>query len=285
MKWRALREELVIVALIATILALPNLLQPLSTCVIGDARLWRGGIVPPAMRSVRLDAQKMKLGLGAAAIDHWNNLGDALVVGGAVWLRVTDRNAPDFYGLARSRYFLSSSFSYVPIDSTPRALRRPERTARLFETWKDLARSFPAGIVVSGYVRFEELHLIAITAPAIDGKSVEADAAFYYTEPMESARGVWTYLVALVASDSAKPPTQTSDRARLNTPVKSKKLARAHALRLRRAPADFSTPPRSEDVVAVGEIVDDSLVTDGLLELFPVGRVRECHDAYVGGGG
>lgn len=273
------------VALIAAMLVLPSLLQPVSTCVVGDAHLLRSGVVPDALRVVQLDAQRMRLGMGSAAIGGWNNLGDALVVAGQVWLRPTNRDAANFYGLAHGRYFWSSSFTYVPINRKRRVIRRPAYPMTLAENWRRLSRDFPDGVIASGYVRFQELGLIAIAAPAIDGKSIGSNAAYYYTQPMETASDVWAFIIGLTLSNSHMRYKISLDRERLNSPAGPDKLARTHALRLKYSPSDFSMPPRSDNVLAVGEVVDSSVVVDGELELFPITRVAECRDGFSATGG
>ncbi len=74
--------------------------------------------------------------------------------------------------------------------------------APLAQLWESLARQYPEGVMFSGYVRLAPLRLIAIARPAIDGRAVLKNAAYYYTRPMESAPEAWVYVVGIGTAKS-----------------------------------------------------------------------------------
>lgn len=276
-----IRKEIAIVLVIALVTAVlfsPSLLQPVTTCVVGDARARWDGRVPAELRQVFFDAQEMELGLGAAALDGWSGLGDAVAVGGRVWSRPTDRVAADFYGLASGRYFQSNAFTYVPKGQARHASWRPARGTTLADNWTRLAHDFPDGVVAAGFVRFRELRMIAIAAPAADGRPILRAAAHYYTQPMETAYDTWAYVIGLTTPETGHRFWDQVARARLFVPAATSASMQAHALRIRGTPENIHTP-RPEHVLSVGEVVDSSMIVGGELALFPIARVAACGDA------
>lgn len=267
------------IALVTGAMFSPSLFKPVTTCVIGDARARWNGFVPTELRQATFDAQEMELGLGAAALDGWRGLGDALAVGGRVWLRPTDRDASDFYRLATGRFFQSSAFTYVPKGQLRRASWRPTPGATVADNSARLARDFPDGVVAAGFMQFRELHTIAIAAPAANGQPILRVPAQYYTQPMETAYDTWAYVITLTGPAVGRRFWDQRLRDRLFAPAAAGKSMQAHALRIRGGPGRLHTPPRRQQVVSVGEVVDSSIITDGELALFPIARVAACRDA------
>jgi hypothetical protein len=135
----------------------------------------------------------------------------------------------------------------------------------------------------SGYVRLAPLRLIAIARPAIDGRAVLKNAAYYYTRPMESAQEAWVYVVGIAA---AKSTTSRMGRAWLASLLAARPDAAAngaglaHALWLKSAPADMQAPPARENVNTVGQLVAaQTTLMEGEIKLYPVTRAGGCGNA------
>ena len=76
-----------------------NLLKPQTqpgVCVVGDIRARLAAQVPDALRTVWLDAERVGVGLGTAAVDGWEGLGDALVISGQAYVASTRHDTPAF---------------------------------------------------------------------------------------------------------------------------------------------------------------------------------------------
>jgi hypothetical protein len=265
----------VLVVVAATLVLFgPAWWQPVNTCLAGGAPLRAQAQLPEALRERYLDAAAMRAGLGSAAIGGWESLGDALAVGGRVWLRTTHKASPRYYRVVANRYFQSNYFVSVPVnrDSGERLLLRAGTSLRTLAD--ELARRFPAGVLAAGYARFATLDSIAIAEPAVGGEPIARHAARYYTRPMGSASDTWVYLVMLAGA----PPAAGTHAARL-LPA-GEKAARhaqlAHVLRLHGVPVDRQAPPASGRVVSLGQALDTSTLADGELALYPVARVGDC---------
>jgi len=111
--------------------------QPLpSACVVGDVRARLAARIPAALRTVQLDAGRIGIGLGTAAVGGWEGLGDALVVSGLAFVSSTRRDAGDFQTVASDRFFQTSHLVYVP----------PATRARDSLRVKPGTRSTPCGV-------------------------------------------------------------------------------------------------------------------------------------------
>ncbi|BAV32360.1 hypothetical protein SCL_0035 [Sulfuricaulis limicola] len=282
----SLKKELGIllgVGVAAAIIFGPLWWRPAVPCVAGDLTARAQARVPDSLKEIYLDAEAMRFGLGSAAIGGWEGLGDAVAVGGLAWVRTTRTDSPKYFATVSNRYFQSSGFAYVSPDREPMASFRLQQPATLAQLWESLARQYPEGVMFSGYVRVAPLRLIAIARPAIDGRAVLKNAAYYYTRPMESAPEAWTYVVGIAA---AKSTTSRLGRAWLTSLLAARPEAAAngaglaHALWLKSAPADIRSPPVRENVNAVGQlVVDQTTLMNGELKLYPVTRAGGCGDA------
>jgi hypothetical protein len=215
----------------------------------------------------------MRVGLGSAAVDGWDSLGEALVADGELYLRST-RRGRDYYRTLRARYFQSNAFVYVPRDVAPGATRRVAPGTRLGELLRELAGQHPGGVLVAGHVRAAELEMIAIARPAIAGRPILAHTAEYYTRPLVAARDTWVYVVA--AALRADHPAAAR---LLPPPAAGTRDGFALALRLTTAPPAPDAAPAAESVVAVGQLVASTVLAEGTLELYPITRLEDCMPA------
>lgn len=253
--------------------------RPVNPCVIGDMSARAQAQVPVAMKEIYFDAQRMQFGLGSAAVGGWEGLGDAVAVDGSVWIRNTNNRSPKYYATVSNRYFQSNGFVFVPpgIESEQRwRVASPTSLAQLREA---LAKKNPAGVIFAGYVRLVPLRLIAIAHPAIDGRPVSKNAPYYYTRPMQSAPEAWAYVVGVAAANASM---KRADHAWLSSMLiapPSRQDAGAglvHGLWLKSAPDDLHSPPRRDNVVAVGQLMAEAAMVEGELTLYPVTRAGGC---------
>lgn len=260
-----------------------NLLLGDSVCVVGDIQAKLSGAVPGRLQNRFYDAGRMHSGIGMAAIDSWNSLGDALAVGGRVYLRNTDRRSTQYYKLSSNRFFRSSHFVYLP-DVLRLRTRRVELPAGrdLAQVYEFLNARAPQGSLFSGYVYMARLRGIAIAAPPIHGRPLYQNTARYYTRPMESSEAVWVYMVGMTAPPSRRWRRHDRDLVNRLLPPESRHPGRtaglAHALRLRRPPADSTRPPLEENVETLVAMVGGSLVQEGWIEYTPWDSLRRCDD-------
>lgn len=237
--------------------------NPPATCLIGEAEARRGAYVPHALAARDYDARAIAVGLGSAAIGNWGNLGDALAVGGNLWLRSTLRDSPHYYTALHNRYFRTQYFLYAPAGAQP--------SAELTLHGGDLAavargRAVRNGVLFAGYVRFARLETIAIARPPTRAYAVAAHVPSYYTEPLERHTDVWAYVVGVIAPAPALRARVTVDAGDLN----------AHALILRHAP-DLGAAPRADDAVALGRVVvANSPIALGALAFYSLRDLRAC---------
>jgi hypothetical protein len=91
---------------------------------------------------------------------------------------------------------------------------------------------------------------------------------------MESGRDVWAYVVMLSArvGHASQPPLLPP------TPKSSPVTGLVHALRLTAAPANPNAAPGEAEIAAVGRVVAEARLKEGVLQLYPITRVAECTD-------
>jgi hypothetical protein len=284
----SLKKELGIllgIGIAAAIIFGPLWWRPAVPCVAGDLTERAQARVPDKLREIYFDAHNMRFGFGSAAIGGWEGLGDAIAVGGLAWVRTTRTDSPKYFATVSNRYFQSNGFAYVSHDREPVSSFRLEQPATLAQLWESLARQYPEGVMFSGYVRLAPLRLIAIARPAIDGRAVLKNAAYYYTRPMESAQEAWVYVVGI---GTAKSTISRMGRAWLSSLLTSRAdtpgagAGLAHALWLKSAPADMQAPPARANVTAVGQLVaDQTTLVEGEIKLYPVTRAGGCSDTAL----
>ena len=275
----------VVIAVAAISLVGAELLKRPDACVVGDIRAREQATVPDALRDSLLDARRVRVGFGTAAIGGWDSLGDALATAGELWLRPTDRNSADYYGLTSSRFFRASAFIFVPREHTPRTRLRLAKGATVGEIWRNLAGRYPSGVIAAGYARAQVLNGIAIAAPAIHAMPISKYAPQYYTMPMESALDSWIYVVA-VAVDPQRPALSIGGPL-LSRVIPSQmrqthaRYGYAHFLRLKNEPSTTLLPPKGANVASVGQLLDSTTVSDGELELYPLTRLSGCDELFA----
>ncbi|MBI5782720.1 MAG: hypothetical protein HZA69_03160 [Gammaproteobacteria bacterium] len=253
--------------------------RPAVPCVAGDLTARAQARVPYSLKEIYLDAENMRFGLGSAAIGGWEGLGDAIAVGGLVWVRTTRADSPKYFATVSNRYFQSNGFAYIPHDREHESSFRLEQPTTLVQLWESLAKKYPEGVMFSGYVRLSPLRLIAIARPAIDGRSVLKYAPSYYTRPMESAPETWAYVIGIAAANASAIRPDRAWLASLfaaNPNRAGQGTGMAHALRLNSAPKNLQSPPTPENVNTVGQLVADSAIAEGELKLYPVTRAGDC---------
>ncbi len=264
---------------VAAVIFGPPWWRPVNPCVIGDMSARAQAQVPAALKEIYFDAQKMRFGLGSAAVGGWEGLGDALAVDGSAWIRNTNNRSPKYYATVSNRYFQSNGFVFVPpgIESDQRwRVASPTTLAQFRET---LAEKNSPGVIFAGYVRLAPLRLIAIAHPAIDGRPVSKNAPYYYTRPMQSAPEAWAYVVGVAAANAS---IKRADHAWLSSMLiapPSRQDAGAglvHGLWLKSAPDDLRSPPRRDQVLAVGQLMAEATLVEGELTLYPVTRAGGC---------
>jgi len=267
---------------IAAMIFGPPWWRPVNPCVIGDISARAQARVPAALKEIYFDARNMQVGLGSAAVGGWEGLGDAVVVDGSVWIRNTNNRSPKYYATVSNRYFQSNGFVFVP-PGIERELRwRVASPTSLAQLREALAKKNPAGVIFAGYVRLVPLRLIAIARPAIDGQPVSKNAPYYYTRPMQSAPEAWAYVVGVAAANASM---KRADHAWLSSMLiapPSREDAGAglvHGLWLKSAPDDLHSPPRRDNVLAVGQLMAEAVVVEGELALYPVTRASGCDAA------
>ena len=265
------------IGIAAGVIFAPLWWRPAVPCMAGDLTARAQARVPDGVKEIYFDAERMQFGLGSAAIGGWEGLGDALAVGGQTWVRSTRADSSKYFVTVSNRYFQSNGFAYLPRGREEESSWRLERPATLAQLWETLVRKHPQGVMFSGYLRLAPLHLIAIARPAVDGRPVLKNAAFYYTRPMESAPEAWTYVVGI----AAPPSTISRPGAWLSALLTSRAAAAAaglaHALWLTSAPVDFLSPPARANVKAVGQLVaGQTTLMEGELKLYPMTRAGGC---------
>lgn len=251
-----------------------GLVPPTVTCVVGDMRWRYDARVPRQIADVYLDARRIGIGFGAAAVGGWEGLGDALAVDGRVFVRHTHRAAPRYYGLAVNRYFQTNAFVYVPAWRTPIGSYRLEPNMSVDRLLEKLADAYPPGVIAAGVLRFAPLRTIAMSAPAVASEPVTRHAERYYTRPMEDVKESWAYVVLAAARvDDDRLAAALPPAAMRTIPT-----GHALALRLRGAPMGSAT---AQNALAVGQLLKDAIAVEGQLALFPISHTLECAEAHV----
>ena len=276
---RALVVTVVFGALVLSLVALQPQPTP-DACVVGDVRALRAGMVPEALRHAQLDATRMHLGVGVAAIEGWEGLGDALVVGGRVYVRTTRRETRRTQALESGRFFQTSSLVYIPHGLPARETMSVEAGTTLDNLWQQLTTRYPNGVLVAGTVHWQQLRRYTITRAPVDGLNIPEHATDYYTQPMQNSADTWTYVVGIAASARAVPATGTlfarHPDGRLNLPV--------HVLVLKTAPVDRTLAPKPDEALTVGRAAGDSRLASAQLSLYPLQHPVACREAFVSGG-
>ncbi len=251
--------------------------EPL-TCVAGSARARAEALVPVALADRYLDARHILFGLGDGAVGGWSSLGDAMVTSGRVWLRTTRSASPDYYRLVVDRYFQTSYLAYVPVGTQPRTTLIIPPGEHVYRFWHQLARRYPQGVMVEGYVKMKSLYTIAIARPPFSGLPVATNTPFYYTRPMESANDVWVYLAGIAAYRRGN--SRMLERLVPYGQMRGSD-GLADVLQLRARPVTTDSPPAADTVLTVGQLVGRSTVSRGRLRIYPIYRATNCPDAYV----
>lgn len=256
---------------------------PPSLCVLGDARDYLRGVVAPALVAAEFDASRLRLGVGRAAVGDWNNLGEALLVGGQLCLRGTAAGSPDYYRLVCGPRFRTSAFAFLPPGARPRGTFSVTEPMTLGQLRRRLAGQFPSGVLLAGALRFATLDTIAVSRPAIHGVSIERHAVDYYTEPREERHDAWAYVIGIAVRQPLSP-AQRDDPwiARLLAPRPggyADSLVQALVLA---APPDGRQAPTPNEGVSLGRVTEASRLVEGAIDLYPLYRVGDCPAARAG---
>lgn len=269
----------------AAIIFGPPWWRPVNPCVIGDMSARARAQVPDALKEIYFDAQKIRIGLGSAAVGGWEGLGDAVAVDGSAWIRSTNSRSPKYYATVSNRYFQSNGFIFVPPEIESEQRLHISSPTSLAQLWETLAKKNSAGVIFAGYVRLAPLRFIAIAHPAIDGQPVSKNAPYYYTRAMQSAPEAWAYVVGVAATNaSIKRANHAWLSSMLIAPPSRQDadVGLMHGLWLKSAPDDFRLPPRLDNVLAVGQMMAETVIVEGELTLYPVTRAGGC-DAVAHG--
>lgn len=253
--------------------------RPVNPCVIGDLSARAQARVPDRLKEIYFDAQNMQVGLGSAAVGGWAGLGDALAVNGSAWIRNTNDRSPKYYAAVSNRYFQSNGFVFVAPGIESQRRWRVSSPASLAQLQESLAKQDPAGVMFAGYVRLAPLRLIAISRPAIDGLALSKNAPYYYTRPLQSVPEAWAYIVGVAAANASLKRIDHSwlSSMLIATPSRHEAgVGLVHALWLNAAPVDLRSPPRRDNVQAVGQLIADSELVEGELTLYSVTRAGAC---------
>jgi len=256
--------------------------QPLpGVCVVGDVRARLAARVPAALRTVQLDAGRIGIGLGTAAVGGWEGLGDALVVSGQAFVSSTRRDTADTQAAESDRLFQTIHLVYVPPATRARDSLRIKPGTPLDALWRQLAVRYPDGVLVAGTVQWQRLGRYAMTKPPIDGLSIFEHTAHYYTQPMEILPDAWAYLVGIAAHPRTMPSGDGLYANLFARRPDGELDLPAHVLVLKAMPADPARAPTAEEAVSVGRAASGSLLAGGLLELYPLQNILACEEAFV----
>jgi hypothetical protein len=237
------------------------------------------------MKDVYFDARKMRCGIGTGAVGGWESLGEAAVIGDRVWLRTTHKASPRYYRLVNNRYFQTSAFVYVPMGVSPARELRLTKEVALQKVWQQLAADYPNGVMVSGYVKMKQLNLIAIAEAPIASLVINKNVPYYYTRPMESFRDTWAFVVGISINkfprfDGAQRRLYERIAPLVNNGVHPEWRGYAHALRLKTSPEKTGFTQVTNDSATIGQLIDTSLIEEGVLQLFPIRRIEACTEAH-----
>lgn len=259
-------------------------LQPPSapnSCLVGDVRALHAGRVPDALRHAQLDAQRMQVGLGAAAIEGWEGLGDGVAISGRVFVRSTRSGSVRVQSLESGRFFQSSYWVYVARATPAHETLSVQAATSLENLWRQLARSHPQGVMVAGYTHWRALRRYAITRPAINGVAILENATHYYTQPMHNMPDTWAYVVGIAASPQAIARADENYAPLLARQADGGLDLPIHVLALKAAPTDLTRAPLPQEVLTVGRAAGDSQLISAELAFYPLHRPGPCADAFV----
>lgn len=252
-------------------------------CFVGDVRALRAGRVPDMLRHAQLDAQRMQVGLGAAAIEGWEGLGDAVAVSGRAFVHSTRTGSVRVQSLESGRFFQSSYWVYVPRATPARETLSVQTATSLENLWRQLARRHPRGVMVAGYAHWLRLRRYAITRPAIDGLAILENATHYYTQPMHDLSDTWAYVVGIAASAQAIARADENYAPLLARHADGGFDLPVHVLVLKTAPTDLARAPQPQEVLTVGRAAGDSQLISAELAFYPLHRAGLCAEAFVSG--
>lgn len=252
---------------------------PSALCVLGDLRTYLAGQVPAPLARTDIDATPMAVGFGKAAVDDWQNLGDAVVAGGRLYLRGTAVGTAQYDRLIRTTRFRTSSFAFVPAGVPWPARAQPPAGSGVGQLLEWLTERHPRGVLVAGYLNFSRLQLWTASRPAIHGVTVPDHVTEYYTEPLRTATDAWAYVVGISARLPLPYPQQADPLyQRLLAPRADRPgLDMTYALLLAAPPADPLQPPDPLAVLDVGKVTRSSVIADGELRLYPFARLDACN--------
>lgn len=269
-RWENLIASGIFVATLVVLLS--GVVRPGFTCVTGDMRARYEARIPVELEETYLDAERMNVGLGAAAVGGWDGLGDALAIGGRVFVRHTHRASPRYYHLVVNRYFQSNAFVYVPTQRRADTHYRIAADTRMDQILDELAQAYPEGVIAAGAVRLTPFRSIAMSAPAITGEPITQRAVRYYTRPLEAAVESWAYVVLVAArNDDAQLAALLPPPAGRTIPA-----GQALALRLASAPSTLDPATLAHNAVSVGQLLKDAVVAQGELALYPIAHAQRC---------
>lgn len=272
-------------ALVVALLVWLGAPPPPALCVLGDLRTWLAGQVPASLVRADLDAAPFALGIGKAAVGDWQNLGDAVVVAGRLYLLSTAAGTGEYRRLVQAGRFRTSSFALLaPGTRLPARARPPESSVA--QLLAGLDAEFPRGALFAGYLQFRQLHLYAVSRPAIHGLPVAAGVTDYYTEPVRTAVDAWAYVVGINARQPLPAPQRDDPLyQRLLAPAERPELHIVIALRIAAPPADTAAAPDPQTVLDLGQVARHSVIAGGELEVLPFSRVADCDPAALAANG
>jgi len=272
---RSLSIVLLFTVFIAVLVALRKEPAP-GLCVLGDAQARQAAHIPSELARAYVDAAQMTVGIGTGAIGSWEGLGEALVLGGEVFVRGTDTGSAYYYRLIRARRFQTNSFAFVPLGVAPRERLTLSAGMTAAQLWQELGRRYPGGVLAAGMVQFRSLRTIAISRPAIRGLPIPMNTTHYYTEPMESAENAWGHLVGIAARGAASLPKRDDPlfRRLLAQRPDGQLDSYAEVLMLAGPPGNPDSPGGGID--NLGRVAGNSIIERGELALYPANSLAGC---------
>lgn len=256
-------------------------------CVLGDLRTYLAGRVPAALAPADFDSTSMAVGFGKAAVGDWQNLGDAVVAAGRLYLHSTAVDTPEYSRLVRATRFRTPSFAFLPAGARWPARLQPPVGIRAGQLVQALAARHPRGVLVAGHLHFQRLELWTVSRPAIHGRALAEHVTAYYTEPLRAATDTWAYVIGIAARQPLPVP-QRDDAVyqRLLPPrAGTPELYALYALQLASPPADPEQPPDPLAVLDVGQVGRGSVIAAGALQLRPFATLATCDPPLTGRGG
>ncbi|MDH4133267.1 MAG: hypothetical protein OEV31_00625, partial [Gammaproteobacteria bacterium] len=142
-------------ALFVLILVMLQQAPPPGLCVLGDVRERQAGRIPAALFDTAFNAGDFSHGIGSAAADGWEGLGESLLVGGEAFVRSTAHESPQYYRLQRAPRFRTSALTAVPAGTPARSQIILAPGSSMAEVLQRLAVRHPEGVLAAGFVQFE----------------------------------------------------------------------------------------------------------------------------------